>query len=80
MNQQMLLLKATAYLVVEKDVKSNKRSFTSSSLWHVCVCGSDEPYGQHGDRWKHQEGFTQFWIKGHSSCLWNSFNIKEGKL
>lgn len=78
MNQQMLLLKATAYLVVQKDVKSNKKSFTSISLLHVC--GSDEPHGQHSDRWKHQEGFTQPWIKGHSSCLWNGCNIKEGQL
>lgn len=80
MNQQMLLLKATAYLVVQKDAKSNKKSFTSSSLLHFCACGSDEPQGQHRDRWKHQEGFTQAWIEGHSPCLWNGFNIKEGKL
>lgn len=80
MNQQMLLLKATAYLVVQKDVKSNKKGFTSSSLLHFCACGSDEPQGQHRDRRKHQEGFTQSWKKGHSPCLWNGFNIKEGKL
>lgn len=76
MNQQMLLLKATAYLVVQKDVKRNKKSFTSS-LMHSCVWGSGESHGQHRDRWKQQEGFTQSLAQRVTPPVYGILNIQE---